>query len=297
MIQSAIQRLSMTGGYFTIALRRRKGGDILSADPFEAEYVFPASKTEWCADPMIAEENGKAFLFYEAVSNMKGRIEVRELRQDCTVTDPVVLFQDDGHYSYPFVFQANGSWYMIPESSDREEVTLYRGDPFPFCWKSVCSVLHGRFVDTTVFPWKERWILLSFETDAASERVLPRAFELRFSDGVPTLDPLEWPTFDPLQVRGAGPVFRRGEDLIRPVQISTEQRYGDSVSFHKISVMGKTYTESPVGGLTPDLVRGVHTRFDGLHTYSACLHFEAIDIRCRRFDWKKPLRRLIKRMK
>lgn len=290
-LNKAIKKMFMTGSYFTIAVRKKESANILGDEAFHSCCTLPADSGEWCADPMLVENDGRTFLFYEAVTGTLGRIEVRELLADCTVSSPTIVLCGDGHYSYPFVFCNNGEWFMIPETSDREKVSLYRSVEFPYKWEEAETLLVGRFVDTTVFHCKGSWVLLTFETSLQTECVIPKAFRVCFGSNGAQLEPLKWMEYDPLRVRGAGPVFSIGEALIRPVQISTEHRYGDAVAFHKVSIDGLRYSETECGMLTPDRIRCGKVHADGLHTYSTNSRFEAIDVRCRDFDLLKPIKK------
>jgi len=284
-------KLFLTSSYFTIALKKR-GRNVLS-EGFSARSVFPAVREHWCADPMLAEEGENTYLFYEAVTAGHGRIEVVQVFDDCAVSAPTVLLEDECHYSYPFVFRKDGTWYMIPESSAAGEVRLYRASEFPYHWEMQQVLLRERAVDTTVFETNGSWFLLTFLTDGKDERVTPRVFQMCFSDEKVRLNPLGWEAYNSLRVRGAGPLFAEGERLLRPAQVSTEVRYGDAVVFYQAAVSGDTYKETQAGLLTPAQVRADRRFFDGLHTYTASEHFEAIDLRVHDFDLLKLPRRMI----
>ena len=181
---------------------------------------------------------------------------------------------------------------MIPESSEAREVRLYRATEFPEKWELHSVLLRERAVDTTVFEQNGNWYLLTFLTDGLSERVIPRAYRMRFEEEKAALDPLPWDHYDTLRVRGAGPVCRDGEVLLRPAQISQEQRYGDAIAFYRVQAE-EEYTESLAFEMrAEDLsVSGIYV--DGLHTYCASSQFEAIDLRCREFDLWKPVKKLM----
>ena len=285
---SLFQKLFLTNSYFTIALRPRGEQSVLSDPAFQPQYVLPARARRWAADPMLAEEAGKTWLFYEAVEDDHGHIEAAEVLPDCSLGEATVILKDECHYSYPFVFQWDGRWYMIPESSSQCEVALYVSEEFPFKWKKEAVLLQEAAVDTTVFQLEEQWYLLTFLPVAGSERVTPKVYRL---NGM-KLEPMQWEYFNPLRVRGAGRPFRYRGDLIRPVQVSTDVRYGDRVAFVKMEVSGNQYREIPLQDLTPEAVKARAQFYDGLHTYNASEHYEVIDIRCGTLRLQKPLERL-----
>lgn len=294
-IRNIYQKLFLTNCYFTIALRKR-GLGIRADRRFRPDYRMPAKQNRWSADPMLVDRDGETYLFYEAVENDRGHIAVSRVNEDCTLSAPSVVLKDGTHYSYPFVFEKDGVWYMIPESSEAREVRLYRAVEFPGRWELHSVLLRERAVDTTVFEQNGSWYLLTFLTDGLSERVTPRAYRMRFEEEQVGLEPLPWENYDTLRVRGAGPVLRDGEDLLRPAQISQEQRYGDAVAFYRVQTE-KNYSEEQVFEMTAeDLgIPGIYA--DGLHTYCVSERFEAIDVRCRDFDLWKPVKKLMRMLK
>lgn len=286
-------RLFMGSCFFTVALREKTPQGVMDGAPFRAQFVLPASENDWAADPMLVDDGDRTWLFYEAVKNDKGRIEVAEILEGCRVSEPWVILEDRCHYSYPFVFRNEGTWYMIPESSAAGEVRLYRADDFPFRWELQTVLLRERAVDTTVFECGGSHWLLTFLPDAGTERVLPRAFTVA-DWREPVLREVPWTKFDPLWVRGAGPVFMSGGQLTRPAQISRERRYGDGLVFYRMDP-ASDYRETPAFelGERDVRIRGYFT--DGLHTYSACERYEAIDVRCRTADPLKIVKRILRK--
>lgn len=281
--------------FFTIAIRKKQGRSLLEDASFRAEYVMPAAPETWYADPILAEHNGKTFLFYEAVNNDHGRIEVAEVLADCSLGKPNVILEDDCHYSYPFVFRWKGNWYMIPESSASSQVRLYRCVDFPTRWEMVTVLLQQQSVDTTVFEKDGQLFLLTYLLCPGSERVIPQAYQLALGESI-QITPMEWADYDELKCRGAGPVFRTGDKEIRPAQSSDADRYGNSVLMYEIRNCDQSYQEELKGELTSDGISAKGVWFDGLHTYAVSEHYEAIDIRCRTFDWRKTPRTLWNRV-
>ncbi len=291
------QKLFLTNSYFTVALRPRAEQSVLAEPDFRPAFVLPARAARWAADPMLAEENGKTWLFYEAVEHDHGHIEAAEVLPDCSLGEPRVILRDDCHYSYPFVFRWEGNWYMIPESSAAREVRLYQAEEFPYEWKLREVLLRERAVDTTVYETDGGLRLLTFLTDGKTERVTPKAYALTLHTGEASLRPLEWTNYDGLRVRGAGPVFTEDDVLYRPVQQNLEQRYGDAVELVRLENTAQAHAEEPAGLLQTPTGKIAGIRVDGAHTYCRSSRFEAVDLRCRDFElWKLP-RRLIRRIK
>ncbi len=286
----AFCKLFLGSYYFTIALRERQPRGVADGKPFRAQTVLPAAKDDWAADPILVDDGDRTWLFYEAVKGQKGRIEVAQVLDGCRLSQPRVLLEDACHYSYPFVFQADGTWYMIPESSAAQEVRLYRALSFPFRWELQTVLLREKAVDTTVFACGGAYWLLTFLLDNGSEQVFPRAYTLA-DWNAPVLREVPWPDFDPLRVRGAGPVFSADKELLRPAQISQPQRYGDGLVFYRPRFSDR-YEEDPAFEITERDLRIPGLFADGLHTYCCSRKYEAIDVRCREADPFKIVKRL-----
>lgn len=287
MNKRLIRKLFASGDFFTIAIRLRQG-DILQSGDFQAKYVVPATRDEWCADPMLVEDGDRTFLFFEKVHGDLGSIEVAEVLDGCRLSESKPVLSDGSHCSYPFLFQVNSTWYMIPETSAKGEVSLFEAKDFPFQWKKKQTLLQKAGVDTTVFQLNGFWYLLTFLPHTGSERVTPEAYRLEGSQ----LKRLEWKNANELMVRGAGKPFEYQGKLIRPVQISTDLRYGDGIAFMEICVAEDCYQETLIRQMDPRNIRARLPFFDGLHTYTFTDKYEAIDIRCAKLDAGKPIKKI-----
>lgn len=289
-------KLFLSGHYFTIGIRRKSDSDMIGDPGFQCDYVVPATVSEWAADPILVDHGDRTYLFYEAVTGVKGRIEVAEVREDCTLADPVVLFAGEHHYSYPFVFSCGDEWFMVPETSSQKEISLYRAVNFPYQWEKYKVLLNNiSAVDTTVFTYEGRIYLTTYQPDGVTERVVPSAYRLVPEENY-RLIPLPWGTYDTLQCRGAGPYFSQGGKLYRPAQVSSETLYGNAVAFYEVRIDREGYHETIVSQLTPSRLKTPGKYCDGLHTYASSSRFEAIDMRCRDIDPLKIFRKIKQRL-
>lgn len=292
--RTLFERLFWTPNCFTIAIRKRDAQEapIWERKHFQPDYVMPATRNYWVADPMLAEDNGKTYLFYEAAHHDKGRIEVVELYANGTTSQPAVALEREYHLSYPFVFKHDGEWYMIPESCAIHEVQLLKATHFPTDWEYVTTLLKENAVDTTVQNVNGKLLLLTFLPQAGNECVFPKVFWLDWSDDI-KLAEIPWPNFDSLQVRGAGRMLADGRRYVRPAQLNQPMSYGDGVLFEECRCSDAPYGEKEIGRL---LVENLHVpgwKVDGLHTYAATTQFEVIDIRCQLPDPCKVLRKVL----
>lgn len=69
------------------------------------------------ADPFLFVKDGTLFLFYEDKKLFhNGVIAMISTKDLVSWTEPVVVLKESCHLSYPWVFEKNGSIYMIPET-------------------------------------------------------------------------------------------------------------------------------------------------------------------------------------
>ena len=87
-------KLFVMDRFFTIAIRRRSDRSILEDKHFQGEYVMPANREHWAADPMLIDEEDKTYLFYEAVEGDKGHLEVAEVGDDCRLKNVHIILKE-----------------------------------------------------------------------------------------------------------------------------------------------------------------------------------------------------------
>ena len=89
--------------------------------------MFSWSPVVIAADPFLAVKDDRLYLFYEEYHYRgKGVIKMTSTNDLLTWTKPIVVLNEPFHLSYPWVFQHDGQWYMIPETQAAHEVRLYK---------------------------------------------------------------------------------------------------------------------------------------------------------------------------
>ena len=139
--------------------------------------------------------------------------------------------------------------------------------------------------------------LQSFLIKQGTERVTPQVFRVHWNGTSMDLERVLWKEYNELECRGAGAVFNIDNKNYRPAQKNKDLSYGDCVMFYHIQDLSQEYREELAGELTPSMVCAPGVFMDGLHTYSVSERFEAIDIRCRMFDFRKTPRVLYRKAK
>jgi len=116
------------------------------------------------ADPFVCRSEGIWYMFFELLNQLTWRGEIGY----ATSADGYdweyhnVVLAEPFHLSYPYVFERDGEFYMIPETGGTRSVRLYRAVNFPQDWIHVETLLNGgRFVDSSIFQFESKWWLFT----------------------------------------------------------------------------------------------------------------------------------------
>ncbi|XP_038690798.1 glucosamine inositolphosphorylceramide transferase 1 isoform X2 [Tripterygium wilfordii] len=115
-----------------------------------SDASFPSN---FVADPFIYIQGDTLFLFYETKNSitMQGDIGVaKSTDKGATWQQLGIALDEDWHLSYPYVFDYQDQIYMIPESSQKGELRLYRAINFPLQWTLVKILIKKPLVDSFV---------------------------------------------------------------------------------------------------------------------------------------------------
>jgi len=229
------------------------------------------------ADPCIVTRDGRDFLFLEDFDYATdlGNIACVEFGEHGPVGEPRLILQTGSHLSYPFVFEADGTWYMVPESGAARRVSLYRAREFPWQWEHAADLLEGHnAVDATLWRHQGRWYL--FVAIAESGGIVHDELFLFHAEALtgPWLPhPCNPVVSDVGRARPAGALFLRDGRLIRPAQ-DCAVNYGRAVVFNEVLELSpQNYRERALGRLDASWRRGLH----GCHTYSTNGRVEVVD--------------------
>ncbi len=274
---------------YTIALRK-KG----SEGPFT---MVPNQPDTWMADPLITTWNGKDYLYAEVFDQRIGRghISYAVLSEDPPQFH--VVLKEPYHMSFPMIFEWNGQYYMIPETSENHSINLYQAEQMPDRWKRVKSFsTKGLIVDSVVLSMEDNKVqLLASESDPENglrcrfvKYCIQRTkddYQLTFDESFYALQKFNY------QDRCAGPLLK---ESILPVQISTDLDYGVSIQFRNLK---EKKIEHAMNRDNTDIYGIPADRIIGIHTWSQGKDFEAIDARYLKKDVLLNVHRLKRRFR
>ena len=133
---------------------------------FRAEDVTDVP-AKFVADPFLIKEGKTWNLFFEVYNNntKQGDLAVATSTNTWTWKYEKLIIDEPFHLSYPYVFKADGEYYLIPESYEDNSIRLYKADDFPTQWSYVKTLVEGRdYVDNSIVFYNGKWWLFSSVT-------------------------------------------------------------------------------------------------------------------------------------
>lgn len=133
---------------------------------FRAEDVTDVP-AKFVADPFLIKEDQTWNLFFEVYNNdtQQGDLAVATSKNTWIWNYEKIIIDEPFHLSYPYVFQTDGQYYLIPESFEDNSIRLYKADKFPTQWSYIKTLVEGRdYVDNSIVHYNNRWWLFSSVT-------------------------------------------------------------------------------------------------------------------------------------
>ena len=216
-----------------------------------------APRNRYWADPFIIARDDQFYVFLEEVPNAtgKGHISLLVMDREGRHQGSQTVLERDYHLSYPFVFEHDGAWYMVPESSANRTVELYKCSEFPARWEFVENLLADICAaDATLLRHDGKWWLFANVVENRGASSWEDLF-LFHSDaligGAWKSHPLNPVVSDVRSSRPAGAIFEDHGRLFRPAQDSSV-RYGYGIKINEITVLSENdYAEKEVKSIVP----------------------------------------------
>ena len=195
------------------------------------------------ADPSLFYESGTWYMFFEVQTAPNSQIGYATSPDGLTWTYGAIVLSDDSiAYSYPHVFKYNGTYYMIPSTSN-SVVRIYTATSFPTTWTLSETITVDGGNDPSMFQWGGKWWLLACNsgTDngyAYYSTLGPTGGAWTAHDNNPII------SADNAKCRGAGrPIVK--DDYIIYFYQKGDVTYGEKVRAFKITdLTSSTFTET-----------------------------------------------------
>jgi hypothetical protein len=284
--EKARQISSFDQWFVAYGLRREVPGRRFVPDTsyYRFRRLIPPPDRFW-ADPFPVEHDGKRYIFIEEYLNATGlgRISLFEIGDRGEARGPEPVLKRPYHLSYPFLFEWNGTHYMIPETRASGQIELFRAADFPRGWTFDRVLVPNVFaVDATIAEINGRWWMFA---SVAPDPQLP-VEELAIFHSDSPLGPWQPHRRNPVNSdirnsRPAGRIFELNGRYYRPAQDSS-RRYGHSIVINEITQLDcENFREVPVSRIEPRWARNLLAT----HTINADGSLTVIDGQLSRRRW------------
>ncbi len=118
---------------------------------------------EFVADPFMLRHDGRWYMFFEVLNreSQRGVIALANSDDAYTWTYEQVVLEEPFHLSYPYIFEWQGDYYMIPETLGASALCLYKADDFPTRWSLQQRLMKGSYADPSVVRFNDLWWLFT----------------------------------------------------------------------------------------------------------------------------------------
>ena len=227
--------------------------------------LMPPKDRFW-ADPFPIQRNGRYYIFFEELVFAAGKahISMVEVDRHGNCSEPERVLERPYHLSYPFLIEADGELFMVPETAQNRSVELYRCVRFPDRWRLEKMLLNDVYcVDATFHHTDGKWWM--FANIAENDTSIHDELHIYYADSLCG----EWKSHrgnpvksDVRSARPAGRLYERNGRLYRPAQ-NCAPRYGSGISINQVLALSpETYLEREIERIAVPLASntlGIHT--------------------------------------
>ena len=242
-----------------------------SSFPFDFKKLkkIPIPKDRFWADPFVISKNDKHYLFIEELpfATNKGHLSVLEMDKNGNCSKPKIILEKAYHLSYPFIFEYEGKYWMIPESWENHSIQLYECINFPYEWKHKMNLMEGLdAVDSTLLYNNKKWWLFTNIAQQKGSSLNDELFLFYADSPISnkwTAHPMNPIISNNQLARPAGNIFKRDGKLYRPSQ-DCSRKYGYGFNLNEIEILTETeYQEKLFKNIRPDWNKSIKRT----HTY------------------------------
>ena len=245
----------------------------------QTQTISPISNFE-SADPFVYEHNNIDYIFYEnndLILN-KGKISCGILK-DNKLSDIKDILNFNYHLSYPFIWKTKRDIFLIPESSQKKSIQIWKSVSFPYKWKIFKTIFKNEYCcDTTIIKDDDdvNWLLTNKSNDQTND---PNN-ELYIYKIIGNLEKFIPHKLNPVitdcrTARNAG-YLNFTNKMLRPSQINNSTGYGVGLNINKIITLNlENFKEIIIKTIYPNK----KTNATGLHHISNTKSKIVIDVR------------------
>ena len=130
-----------------------------AANPVLSAAAITDRPAEFVADPFMVRAGEEWHMFFEVLNggSRNGEIGWATSPDGLRWQYRRTVLAEPFHLSYPYVFEWEGDFFMVPEALAPGAVRLYRADPFPERWVHVQDLVPVMAADPSPFRFEGRW--------------------------------------------------------------------------------------------------------------------------------------------
>jgi hypothetical protein len=234
------------------------------------------------ADPFAIERNDTTYLFFEEYLKEKqyGVISCMAFDKKLNCLWKKIIIDEGVHFSFPFIVEYQNDLYMMPETSAKSKLSLYKSTNFPLSWQEEHVLLDIPCEDSILYHHNDSWWLFYNRADRESGNLYLRTNK-NLVDGWSECEEILINT-NTYNSRNAGHIIKHNNKLYRLSQ-NCSKSYGESIVINQLENLSDTdYKETIVKELTIKKTGGIN----GFHTLTECNHTLFTDRRRYRFFLK-----------
>jgi len=234
--------------------------------------IISPPKDRFWADPILVQKEDKNYLFFEELpfSTNRGFLSVVEINENGFSGPINPILEKPYHLSYPFIFELEDTFYMIPESNENRDIQLYECTSFPNEWKHKMDLMTNLVaVDTTLFYHNKKWWMFTAISECEGIAKNDELF-LFYADTPLTQDWKSHPQnpiiSDVRSARPGGSIYIQSGKIIRPSQ-DCSKKYGYGINLNEIEILTETeYSEKRIQHFTPpDIYKNIRRTHSYAH--------------------------------
>jgi hypothetical protein len=128
-------------------------------------------RARYVADPFMIKVKSTWYMFFEIMNDItrQGDIGYATSEDGLNWKYKQVVIDESFHLSYPYIFEFNGEFYMVPECHNIYEVRLYKAVEFPKKWMLVKRLFIGNHVDPSILRYNNKWWLFTGSRDGKTK--------------------------------------------------------------------------------------------------------------------------------
>ena len=250
LARTAVRRCLRDESWFLVVNTGPRLADGCSANVARMK-THRAPPGRFWADPFPVAVGGQVWVFFEdyRFASKRAVISCAPVSADGALGDVSTVLERGYHFSWPFIFEHEGTLYMTPETWAEDRVELWRCRTFPDDWVLERVLIDGlKMSDPTIHRQDGKWWLfgaVSTRRREANDEL--HVFTSHALDGAWRPHPANPVVSDCRRARPAGRLFFRDGALIRPGQ-DCGGRYGRAITLNRVERLDPcSYAETTLG--------------------------------------------------